>query len=122
MGTVESEPDAPFAPLSSNPRDVARRPRGCSPLPGLHPAPAAVRPGGARPRARGSPSLSRCQAVLTQSRERVSEELARLQKDNDSLQGKHSLHASLQQAENFILPDTIEVTRPPPCGHRARTF
>ena len=55
--------------------------------------------------------------MLTQSRERVSEELARLQKDNDSLQGKHSLHASLQQAENFILPDTIEVTRPPPCRH-----
>uniref|UniRef100_A0A667IDL9 Rabaptin, RAB GTPase binding effector protein 1 n=1 Tax=Lynx canadensis TaxID=61383 RepID=A0A667IDL9_LYNCA len=50
-------------------------------------------------------------AVLTQSRERVSEELARLQKDNDSLQGKHSLHASLQQAENFVLPDTVEVTR-----------
>ncbi|XP_044900425.1 rab GTPase-binding effector protein 1 isoform X2 [Felis catus] len=50
-------------------------------------------------------------AVLTQSRERVSEELARLQKDNDSLQGKHSLHASLQQAENFILPDTIEALR-----------
>ncbi|GAB5580396.1 rab GTPase-binding effector protein 1 isoform X1 [Prionailurus iriomotensis] len=50
-------------------------------------------------------------AVLTQSRERVSEELARLQKDNDSLQGKHSLHASLQQAENFILPDTVEALR-----------
>lgn len=45
-----------------------------------------------------------------QSREQVSEELVRLQKDNDSLQGKHSLHVSLQQAEDFILPDTIEVT------------
>ncbi|XP_046280955.1 rab GTPase-binding effector protein 1 isoform X3 [Marmota monax] len=50
-------------------------------------------------------------AVLMQSREQVSEELLRLQKDNDSLQGKHSLHVSLQQAEDFILPDTIEVLR-----------
>ncbi|XP_045345995.1 rab GTPase-binding effector protein 1 isoform X1 [Leopardus geoffroyi] len=57
-------------------------------------------------------------AVLTQSRERVSEELARLQKDNDSLQGKHSLHASLQQAENFILPDTIEALRELALGYR----
>uniref|UniRef100_A0A8D1LJH1 Rabaptin, RAB GTPase binding effector protein 1 n=1 Tax=Sus scrofa TaxID=9823 RepID=A0A8D1LJH1_PIG len=51
------------------------------------------------------------QAVLMQSREQVSEELVRLQKDNDSLQGKHSLHVSLQQAEDFILPDTIEALR-----------
>ncbi|XP_035156976.1 rab GTPase-binding effector protein 1 isoform X4 [Callithrix jacchus] len=50
-------------------------------------------------------------AVLMQSREQVSEELVRLQKDNDSLQGKHSLHVSLQQAEDFILPDTIEALR-----------
>ncbi|XP_042536573.1 rab GTPase-binding effector protein 1 isoform X3 [Dipodomys spectabilis] len=50
-------------------------------------------------------------AVLMQSREQVSEELMRLQKDNDSLQGKHSLHMSLQQAEDFILPDTVEVLR-----------
>ncbi|XP_021094170.1 rab GTPase-binding effector protein 1 isoform X3 [Heterocephalus glaber] len=50
-------------------------------------------------------------AVLMQSREQVSEELVRLQKDNDSLQGKHNLHISLQQAEDFILPDTIEVLR-----------
>ncbi|XP_054565727.1 rab GTPase-binding effector protein 1 isoform X4 [Eptesicus fuscus] len=50
-------------------------------------------------------------AVLMQSREQVSEELVRLQKDNDSLQGKHSLHLSLQQAEDFILPDTIEELR-----------
>lgn len=48
-------------------------------------------------------------AVLTQSREQVSEELVRLQKDNESLQGKHSLHVSLQQAENFILPEAAEV-------------
>ncbi|XP_008060081.1 rab GTPase-binding effector protein 1 isoform X2 [Carlito syrichta] len=51
------------------------------------------------------------QAVLMQSREQVSEELVRLQKDNDSLQGKHSLHVSLQQAEDFILPDTMEALR-----------
>ncbi|EPY86733.1 rab GTPase-binding effector protein 1 isoform 6 [Camelus ferus] len=51
------------------------------------------------------------QAVLMQSREQVSEELVRLQKDNDSLQGKHSLHVSLQQAEDFILPDTAEALR-----------
>ncbi|XP_021033603.1 rab GTPase-binding effector protein 1 isoform X2 [Mus caroli] len=50
-------------------------------------------------------------AVLMQSREQVSEELVRLQKDNDSLQGKHSLHVSLQLAEDFILPDTVEVLR-----------
>ncbi|XP_051681283.1 rab GTPase-binding effector protein 1 isoform X2 [Oryctolagus cuniculus] len=50
-------------------------------------------------------------AVLMQSREQVSEELVRLQKDNDSLQGKHSLHVSLQQAEDSILPDTAEALR-----------
>lgn len=49
------------------------------------------------------------EAVLTQSREQVSEELVRLQKDNESLQGKHSLHVSLQQAEDFILPEAAEV-------------
>ncbi|XP_018408882.1 PREDICTED: rab GTPase-binding effector protein 1 isoform X3 [Nanorana parkeri] len=47
-------------------------------------------------------------AVLMQSREQVSEELTRLQKDNESLQGKHGLHVSLQQAENFILPETVK--------------
>ncbi|KAJ7309043.1 hypothetical protein JRQ81_008333 [Phrynocephalus forsythii] len=50
-------------------------------------------------------------AVLTQSREQVSEELARLQKENESLQGKHSLHVSLQQAENFLLPESREELR-----------
>uniref|UniRef100_A0A8C6XB86 Rabaptin, RAB GTPase binding effector protein 1 n=1 Tax=Naja naja TaxID=35670 RepID=A0A8C6XB86_NAJNA len=50
-------------------------------------------------------------AVLMQSRELVSEELVRLQKDNESLQGKHCLHVSLQQAEDFILPDTGEELR-----------
>ncbi|XP_072834417.2 rab GTPase-binding effector protein 1 [Pogona vitticeps] len=50
-------------------------------------------------------------AVLMQSREQVSEELGRLQKENESLQGKHGLHASLQQAENFILPESGEELR-----------
>lgn len=53
-------------------------------------------------------SVQEQMAVLTQSREQVSEELTRLQKDNESLQGKHGLHVSLQQAENFILPETVE--------------
>ncbi|XP_068124592.1 rab GTPase-binding effector protein 1 isoform X1 [Hyperolius riggenbachi] len=53
-------------------------------------------------------SIQEQMGVLTQSREQVSEELTRLQKDNESLQGKHSLHVSLQQAENFILPETVE--------------
>nr|XP_003228319.1 PREDICTED: rab GTPase-binding effector protein 1 [Anolis carolinensis] len=50
-------------------------------------------------------------AILTQSREHVSEELSRLQRDNESLQGKHGLHASLQQAENFVLPESGEELR-----------
>ncbi|XP_063154086.1 rab GTPase-binding effector protein 1 isoform X1 [Candoia aspera] len=50
-------------------------------------------------------------AVLMQSRELVSEELVRLQKDNESLQGKHCLHVSLQQAEDFILPESGEELR-----------
>ncbi|NXY61863.1 RABE1 protein, partial [Callaeas wilsoni] len=54
-------------------------------------------------------SVQEQMAVLTQSREQVSEELVRLQKDNESLQGKHSLHVSLQQAEDFILPEAAEV-------------
>ncbi|XP_069470705.1 rab GTPase-binding effector protein 1 isoform X2 [Ambystoma mexicanum] len=53
-------------------------------------------------------SVQEQMAVLMQSREQVSEELIRLQKDNESLQGKHSLHISLQQEENFILPESIE--------------
>ncbi|XP_041054023.1 rab GTPase-binding effector protein 1 isoform X1 [Carcharodon carcharias] len=47
-------------------------------------------------------------AVLIRSREQVSEELIRLQKENESLQGKHSLHSSVLQGENFIPPDTVE--------------
>ncbi|XP_043574778.1 rab GTPase-binding effector protein 1 isoform X2 [Chiloscyllium plagiosum] len=47
-------------------------------------------------------------AVLIRSREQVSDELMRLQKENESLQGKHSLHSSVLQGENFIPPDTVE--------------
>ncbi|XP_078082155.1 rab GTPase-binding effector protein 1 [Mustelus asterias] len=46
-------------------------------------------------------------AVLIRSREQVSEELMRLQKENESLQGKHSLHSSVLQEESFIPPDTV---------------
>jgi len=49
------------------------------------------------------------QAVLLQSREQVSEELKRLQKDNESLQGKHRLHMTLQQQEDFHMPTTVQV-------------
>ena len=53
------------------------------------------------------------QAVLMQSREQVAEELSRLQRDNDSLKGKHRLHSELQQEEGFLMPGTVQV-RPPP--------
>uniref|UniRef100_A0A3B3R2I8 Rab GTPase-binding effector protein 1 n=1 Tax=Paramormyrops kingsleyae TaxID=1676925 RepID=A0A3B3R2I8_9TELE len=43
-------------------------------------------------------------AVLMQSREQVADELSRLQRDNESLQGKHRMHLSLQQQEDFQLP------------------
>ncbi|XP_030648324.1 rab GTPase-binding effector protein 1 isoform X2 [Chanos chanos] len=47
-------------------------------------------------------------AVLLQSREQVAEELSRLQKDNESLQGKHRLHLALQQEEDFQMPTTVQ--------------
>ncbi|KAM3868802.1 rab GTPase-binding effector protein 1 [Diretmus argenteus] len=47
-------------------------------------------------------------AVLMQSREQVADELSRLQRDNDSLQGKHRLHLELQQQENFQIPNTVQ--------------
>ncbi|XP_010183837.1 PREDICTED: rab GTPase-binding effector protein 1, partial [Mesitornis unicolor] len=56
-------------------------------------------------------SVQEQMAVLTQSREQVSEALGRLQKGNESLQGKHSLHVSLQQAEDFVLPEAAEELR-----------
>ncbi|XP_056601471.1 rab GTPase-binding effector protein 1 isoform X1 [Triplophysa dalaica] len=47
-------------------------------------------------------------AILLQSREQVTEELNRLQRDNDSLQGKHRLHLTLQQQEDFQMPTTVQ--------------
>ncbi|XP_052413519.1 rab GTPase-binding effector protein 1 isoform X1 [Carassius gibelio] len=46
--------------------------------------------------------------VLLQSREQVTEELNRLQRDNESLQGKHRLHMTLQQQEDFHMPTTVQ--------------
>lgn len=43
------------------------------------------------------------------SREQVADELARLQRDNESLQGKHRLHLELQQQEDFQMPGTLQV-------------
>ncbi|MED6242768.1 hypothetical protein ATANTOWER_009481, partial [Ataeniobius toweri] len=47
-------------------------------------------------------------AVLLKSREQVADELSRLQRDNESLQGKHRLHAELQQQEDFQMPNTVQ--------------
>ncbi|XP_059405890.1 rab GTPase-binding effector protein 1-like isoform X2 [Carassius carassius] len=47
-------------------------------------------------------------AVLLQSREQVTEELNRLQRDNESLQGKHRLHMTLQQQEDFHMPTAVQ--------------
>lgn len=43
------------------------------------------------------------------SREQVADELARLQRDNESLQGKHRLHLELQLQEDFQMPETLHV-------------
>uniref|UniRef100_A0A8C5FXG0 Rabaptin, RAB GTPase binding effector protein 1 n=1 Tax=Gadus morhua TaxID=8049 RepID=A0A8C5FXG0_GADMO len=51
-------------------------------------------------------------AVLMQSREQVAEELSRLQRDNDSLKGKHRLHSELQQEEGFLMPGTVQELQP----------
>ncbi|XP_054902770.1 rab GTPase-binding effector protein 1 [Poeciliopsis prolifica] len=47
-------------------------------------------------------------AVLLKSREQVADELSRLQRDNESLQGKHRLHLELQQQEDFQMPNTVQ--------------
>lgn len=47
-------------------------------------------------------------AVLVKSREQVADELSRLQRDNESLQGKHRLHVELQQQEDFHMPNTVQ--------------
>ncbi|XP_061596298.1 rab GTPase-binding effector protein 1 isoform X2 [Cololabis saira] len=46
--------------------------------------------------------------VLVKSREQVADELSRLQRDNESLQGKHRLHVELQQQEDFQMPFTVQ--------------
>ncbi|KAM4544473.1 rab GTPase-binding effector protein 1 [Odontesthes bonariensis] len=46
--------------------------------------------------------------VLVKSREQVADELSRLQRDNESLQGKHGLHLELQQQEDFQMPNTVQ--------------
>ncbi|XP_013886763.1 rab GTPase-binding effector protein 1 [Austrofundulus limnaeus] len=46
--------------------------------------------------------------VLVKSRERVADELSRLQRDNESLQGKHRLHLELQQQEDFHMPHAVQ--------------
>ncbi|XP_029028533.1 rab GTPase-binding effector protein 1 isoform X1 [Betta splendens] len=47
-------------------------------------------------------------AVLVKSREQVADELSRLQRDNESLQGKHRLHVELQLQEDFQMPNTVQ--------------
>ncbi|XP_069001993.1 rab GTPase-binding effector protein 1 isoform X2 [Embiotoca jacksoni] len=46
--------------------------------------------------------------VLVKSREQVADELSRLQRDNESLQGKHRLHVELQQQEDFQMPNALQ--------------
>lgn len=45
--------------------------------------------------------------VLLKSREQVADELIRLQRDNESLQGKHKLYVELQQ--DFQMPESVQV-------------
>lgn len=52
--------------------------------------------------------------MLVKSRQQVADELIRLQRDNESLQGKHKLHVELQQQEAFQMPDTVQVGDPNP--------
>ncbi|XP_077595998.1 rab GTPase-binding effector protein 1 [Stigmatopora nigra] len=47
-------------------------------------------------------------AVLVQSREQVADELTRLQRDNESLQGKRRLHTELLQQDGFTMPETVQ--------------
>lgn len=47
------------------------------------------------------------------SREQVADELSRLQRDNESLQGKHRLHTELQQQEDFQMPNAVQVREAP---------
>ncbi|XP_056295052.1 rab GTPase-binding effector protein 1-like [Pseudoliparis swirei] len=45
-------------------------------------------------------------ALLVASRLQVADELSRLQRDNESLQGKRRLHRELQEEEEFQMPET----------------
>ncbi|XP_049598490.1 rab GTPase-binding effector protein 1 isoform X1 [Syngnathus scovelli] len=47
-------------------------------------------------------------AALVHSREQVADELSRLQRDNDTLQGKHRLHSELLQQDGFSMPLTVQ--------------
>lgn len=49
------------------------------------------------------------QAALAQSREKLADELSRLQRDNESLQGKRRLHSELLQQDGFAMPDDAQV-------------
>uniref|UniRef100_A0A3B3ZXZ1 Rab GTPase-binding effector protein 1 n=1 Tax=Periophthalmus magnuspinnatus TaxID=409849 RepID=A0A3B3ZXZ1_9GOBI len=48
-------------------------------------------------------------SVLVQSREQLVEEMSRLHRDNENLQGKHRLHTELQQQEDFSMPTSISL-------------
>lgn len=60
-------------------------------------------------RKRRSDGFCYFQLVLVKSREQVADELSRLQRDNESLQGKHRLHMELQLQEDFQMPNTVQV-------------
>uniref|UniRef100_A0A3Q2Y725 Rabaptin, RAB GTPase binding effector protein 1 n=1 Tax=Hippocampus comes TaxID=109280 RepID=A0A3Q2Y725_HIPCM len=47
-------------------------------------------------------------AALAQSREQLADELSRLQRDNESLQGKRRLHSELLQQDGFAMPDNVQ--------------
>ncbi|KAJ0062155.1 hypothetical protein NL108_016524, partial [Boleophthalmus pectinirostris] len=46
-------------------------------------------------------------SALVQSREQLVEELSRLHRDNENLQGKRRLHTELQQQEDFSMPTSV---------------
>ncbi|XP_051903576.1 rab GTPase-binding effector protein 1-like isoform X2 [Hippocampus zosterae] len=47
-------------------------------------------------------------AALAQSREQLADELSRLQRDNESLQGKRRLHSELLEQDGFAMPDNVQ--------------
>ncbi|XP_072163930.1 rab GTPase-binding effector protein 1-like [Diadema setosum] len=46
--------------------------------------------------------------ILFESREQLYQEVTKLQKENDSLSAKRSLHQSIQSSEPFVLPTALE--------------